>query len=424
MRMGRKLRKKAFGVTCHAVFGQGRSGGSTDLVFWVSIRLGKREYLGILDTGTTISIVAKKTLPRGDLRSIMPTAAIPIGDCHVVHSFGDCKVEVHMGSRSIAQRLHVMDTGAFDFVLGTNFFAEHPQILSLTLQAPYVLHVDHGDGRESVPLEQSEHTSSYLRVCKKEHSAMMVASETKDYQLLGGVLDQGLKELGYSREDLNVELFASDKQHVLNLYCNKGQNCCYKFYWPSFGMAYGNPRFSELGKALNKVALERSRMVWCSPDWGAHGENEYWRALLKKVMLTTTWLPDGAIYVPLGKKTPIGKPGWGSMLSVVDGSLAPVFWEDLHPAPVHEIQRDSTGYTLDVLKDRLRPRDAVETTPGGDEYMVSDAVAPNTPCHIPMGYPSYPAQYNLMMKPAMTPSSSRLAWRKWRKPSMLPHRNP
>ena len=73
-----------------------------------------------------------------------------------------------------------------------------------------------------------------------------------------------------------MELFASDKHHVLDLYCSKGKNCSYKFYWPSFGMAYGNPRFSELGKVLTKVALERSRMVLCSPDWGAHGGNEYW----------------------------------------------------------------------------------------------------------------------------------------------------
>ena len=50
---------------------------------------------------------------------------------------------------------------------------------------------------------------------------MMAASKTEDYQLLGEVLDQGLKELGYSREDLSVELFASDKQHVLDLYCSK-----------------------------------------------------------------------------------------------------------------------------------------------------------------------------------------------------------
>ena len=93
---------------------------------------------------------------------------------------------------------------------------------------------------------------------------MMAASRTEDYQLLGEVLDQGLKELGYSGEDLSVELFASDKQHVLDLYCSKGKNCCYKFYWPSVGRAYGNPKFSELGKVLTKVALERS--IWsCVP---------------------------------------------------------------------------------------------------------------------------------------------------------------
>ena len=100
---------------------------------------------------------------------------------------------------------------------------------------------------------------------------MMVASKTEDYQLLGEVLDQGLKELGYTRLDLRVELFAIDKQHVLDLYCSKGKNCSYKFYWPSFGMAYGNPRSSELGKVLTKGALEPSRMVLCSSDRGPMG---------------------------------------------------------------------------------------------------------------------------------------------------------
>ena len=37
----------------------------------------------------------------------------------------------------------------------------------------------------------------------------------------------------------------------------------------------------------------------------------------------------------------------------------------------------------DVMKDRLWSRDAVENTLGRDEYVVSDAAAPNTPCHIP-----------------------------------------
>ena len=351
-------------------------------MFWVRIRLRGPEYLGVLDTGATISIVGKKMLPRGDLKNIMPTAAIRMQDGHVVHSCGNCEVDVPMGSKSIAHRFYVMDTEAFDFVLGTDFFVQHSQILSLTLQAPYLLQVDHGDGWESVPLEQSEHTSSYLRVCQKEPSTMMVASKTEDYQLLGDVLDQGLKELGYSREDLNVELFASDKQHVLDLYGSKGKNCCYKFYWPSFEMAYGNPRFGELGEVFIKVALERPRMVLCSLDWGARGGNKYWRTLLDKLTLTTIQLPDDAIYVPLGRKTPIRKPGWGSMLSVLDGSLAPVPLEVLDPAMVQEIQRESSGYTLDVLKNQLRPRDAVETTPGGDNHVVSDIVAPNSPCRV------------------------------------------
>ena len=50
---------------------------------------------------------------------------------------------------------------------------------------------------------------------------------------------------------------------------------------------------------------------------------------------------------------------------------------------VQKIQRESSGYTLDVLKNQPRPRDAVETTPGAEEYFVTDTVAPNSPSHVP-----------------------------------------
>ena len=213
---------------------------------------------------------------------------------------------------------------------------------------------------------------------------MMAASKPEDYQLLREVLDQGLKELGYSREDLSVELFANNKQHVLDLYCSKGKNCSYKCYWPSFGMAYRNPRFSELGKVLTKVALKRSRMILCSPDWRAHGGNEYWRNLLDRLTISSVRLPDEAIYVPLERKTPIWKPGWGSMLSVVDGGLTSIPWEDLDPTLVQAIQRESDGLALGDSKDRLGPQDAIETTPGGDEYLVTNTNAPNSPCHVPV----------------------------------------
>ena len=99
------------------------------------------------------------------------------------------------------------------------------------------------------------------------------------------------------------------------------------------------------------------------PRSGANGGNAYWRTRLDQLRLTSTQLRDDVISVPLRRKTPFGRSGWGCMLSVVDGSLARVLLEDLDPAVVQETLRESGRYTLDVLKDPLRPRDAVRTTP-------------------------------------------------------------
>ena len=78
---------------------------------------------------------------------------------------------------------------------------------------------------------------------------MMVASKTEDYQPLWGVLDQGLKELGYSQEDLNVKLFASDEQHALDLYCSKGKIAATNFTGPLSGWPTGTPGSVSWGRS-------------------------------------------------------------------------------------------------------------------------------------------------------------------------------
>ena len=40
-------------------------------------------------------------------------------------------------------------------------------------------------------------------------------------------------------------------------------------------------------------------------------------------------------------------------------NLAPVTWEDLDSAMVQEIQLESSRFTMEILKNQLRPRDAV-----------------------------------------------------------------
>ena len=89
--------------------------------------------------------------------------------------------------------------------------------------------------------------------------------------------------------------------------------------------------------------------------------------LLDRLTISSVRLPDEAIYVLLGRKTPIRKPSWGSMLSMVDGGLTSIPWEDLDPTLVQAIQRESDGLALGDLKDGLRPHSAIETIPGGDE---------------------------------------------------------
>ena len=72
------------------------------------------------------------------------------------------------------------------------------------------------------------------------------------------------------------------------------------------------------------------------------------------------------------------------MLSVVDGGLTSIPWEDLDSTPVQAIQRESDGLTLGDLEDRLRPQDAIETIPRGDEYVVTNTNAPNSPTNVPV----------------------------------------
>ena len=67
-------------------------------------------------------------------------------------------------------------------------------------------------------------------------SKLLAASKLEDYQLDKNILVAALKEMGFTLEDVNVELFATQRQHVLDLYCSPGMNSAYKFYWAALGL--------------------------------------------------------------------------------------------------------------------------------------------------------------------------------------------
>ena len=72
-----------------------------------------------------------------------------------------------------------------------------------------------------------------------------------------------------------MELFASQQQHIMQLYCSKHLNNTFRFFWKAMGLAYANPPFSLLAQVLTKIAYEGGGVVMCTPDWGCSGEHAF-----------------------------------------------------------------------------------------------------------------------------------------------------
>ena len=153
-------------------------------------------------------------------------------------------------------------------------------------------------------------------------------------------------------DEIQVELFASQQQHIMQLYCSKHLNNAFRFFWKAMGLAYASPPFCLLANVLTKIAFEGGRVVIYTPDWGCSGEHAYWCRMLDRMTVGRVQLPDGPIYVPEDSDTAMQAPEWASFLSIVDGSLNPVPLCDLDQVLLKEVMAENHGLTLSDLKER------------------------------------------------------------------------
>ena len=331
------------------------------MVFWILVKFGDQVFGVVLDIGATLSIVARRLLKTFKKTK---TVAIRVGDGRTIHSLGGVDVSICLGDETVTQHCRVLDPDAFDMVIGTEFLRRNPQVKMLSVQRPYSLHCDFGSGLLSVPLELSGRKESGLRYAAKTHY------RTENYQLARQVLENGLAALQVSLDEIQVESFASQQQHVMQLYCSKRMNNTFRFFWKAMGLAYANPPFSLLAKVLTKIAYEGGGVVMCTPDWGSSGEHAYWRRLLDRMTVGRVQLPDGPIYVPEDSDTAMQAPEWASFLSIFDGSLNPVPLCDLDQVLLKEVMAESRGLTLFDLK--KRSPEHVSTTLTGSESPDTD----------------------------------------------------
>ena len=88
-------------------------------------------FRAVLDTGATISIVARRLLKT--FRKTK-TVAIRVGEGRTIHSLGGVDVSICLGDETVTQRCRVLDTDAFDIVIRTDFLRRNPQVKVLYLQ--------------------------------------------------------------------------------------------------------------------------------------------------------------------------------------------------------------------------------------------------------------------------------------------------
>ena len=363
------------------------------------MKIGDQVFRAVFDTGATLSIVARRLLKTFKKTK---TVAIRVGDGRTIHSLGGVDVSICLGDETVAQHCRVLDTDAFDILIGADFLRRNPQVKMLSLQRPYSLHCDFGSGLFSVALEHSGRKESGLRYAAKTNY------RTANYQLARQVLENGLAGLQVSPEEIQVELFASQHQDIMQLYCSKHMNNPYRFFWKAIGLAYANPPFSLLAKVLTKIAYEGGR-VMCTPDWGCSGEHAYWRQLLDRMTVGRVQLPDGPIYAPEDSDTPMQAPKWASFLSIVDGSLNPVPLCDLDQVLLKEVMAENRSRTLLDLKKRspehlsatltgceshdddLEPA-AVKEDVDGQLSEIASSIPPVDPCCVELKHSAFLAQ--------------------------------
>ena len=203
-------------------------------------------FRGVLDTAATLSIVARRVLKTFKKSK---TVAIRVGDGRTIHSLGGVDVTICLGDKTVTQHCRVLDTDAFDIVIGIEFLRSNPQVKMLSLQRPYSLHCDFGSGLFPVPLELSGRKEPGLRYAAKTNYP------TENYQLARHVLENGLAALQVTLDEIQMEVFASQQQHIMQLYCSKHLNNAFRFFWKAMGLAYANPPSSLPAKVLTKNRL-------------------------------------------------------------------------------------------------------------------------------------------------------------------------
>ena len=284
----------------------------------------------IIDTGATISVVSKNFVASANIARAQ-TIPVEVGNGETVFTCGTTTMVLKMGEKEISHQAHVLETNAFQAVLGMDFLAGPRCQGILTFPSPSRLLVD----GEIFPLQERRgQTKSFtiFRLFKKE-----------SYTLVDQWKEKALQDLEISRGSLTIDLFANHINHQETKYCTR-KNSAYMYNWEKLGndsLMWANPPFSQLSKVLTKAAMEPCKIVMCTPNW----PGDYWMRILEKISSSQVKIPVGVgLYKGDWDKKPLPPPKWETLISLVDTTRFHLEKGELDPKIVMAVKKMSKGW--------------------------------------------------------------------------------
>lgn len=245
-----------------------------------SAEINGRKVDAIIDTGATMSVISKNCVHQG---AIVRTMSIPVtvGSGQTIFTLGEAEMVLKLGEKAIPLKAQVLDTDAFQAVLGMDFLQGPRCTGIITFPSPPKLMLD----GELYPLMEHKSQkgvfSHVFRIFKKE-----------SYTLIHDVKSKALTDLAISRNDVSFDLFANHFNFQEEMYCTR-QNSSFYYNWSSLcskgEILWANPPFSQLEKVLTKVCLEPCKIILVCPNW----EGTPWSKILDMIVTKCVQIPQG-----------------------------------------------------------------------------------------------------------------------------------
>ena len=210
-----------------------------------------------------------------------------VGNGDIIYALGSTEMEIDVGNAKLIQRFLVLETNAFDCILGLDFM-QNPEINGLLMRPPRLI-----VNKREVLLYEDQISS-----CIK-----LLLFRTENYKMLPNVRMDVLKELGINPLNICIDLFASHDNKQEKLYCTK-TNSAWSYDWGKLTSKvdeylWANHPFTKLLLVLTKVAIDEARLVLVTPDWGDTGDVGKWRRILDRLTIDRV---EVQMEIPIYKK--------------------------------------------------------------------------------------------------------------------------